>query len=333
MISLAIQLEAYDVSLSNLSQSLSLSALPINTLKKDDVLLGFLAAAVNPADYNMIQGKYLQQPTLPFTLGNEGVFEVLECGEGVVDLQKGDRVILPFKDELSWQGGWCSHCVVSADYVVKIPDTLPLDLAAMATVNPLTAFLLLTKFETLSDSDWLIQNAANSNLGRWIACFASQLNLNCVNVIRSEEAKSTLPSFMQKTALLYHERLHKTIKNDFVEMRLALNGVGGDQAKSLAKTLAPYGTMVTYGAMAKQPVTLGNALLIYQNIKLTGFNRSRYVAESYFQDVKRVYEQVFAMMMNVDLADFPVAASFPLRDFQKALAGLDGVGKVMFLAD
>ena len=37
--------------------------------------------------------------------------------------------------------------------------------------------------------------------------------------------------------------------------------------------------MVTYGAMAREPITLGNALFIYKNLALTGFNRTRWVGE------------------------------------------------------
>ncbi len=54
-------------------------------------------------------------------------------------------------------------------------------------------------------------------------------------------------------------------------IRLALNAVGGESALRMAKTLAPDATMVTYGAMSLQPLTIPNGLLIFKNLNFTGF--------------------------------------------------------------
>jgi len=52
---------------------------------------------------------------------------------------------------------------------------------------------------------------------------------------------------------------------------LALNAVGGDSAVQLAKTLAAEATMVTYGAMSLQPLKIPNGMLIFKNLRFTGF--------------------------------------------------------------
>lgn len=57
------------------------------------VLVKFLAAPINPADINMIEGVYSILPELPAVGGNEGVAEVLATGPGVSTLKAGDRVI------------------------------------------------------------------------------------------------------------------------------------------------------------------------------------------------------------------------------------------------
>ncbi|MDQ6625317.1 MAG: zinc-binding dehydrogenase, partial [Verrucomicrobiota bacterium] len=54
-------------------------------------------------------------------------------------------------------------------------------------------------------------------------------------------------------------------------IRLALNAVGGESALRLAKTLYSDGVMVTYGAMSLQPVTVPNGMLIFKNLRFTGF--------------------------------------------------------------
>ncbi|KAI1894888.1 hypothetical protein AGOR_G00120400 [Albula goreensis] len=53
--------------------------------------------------------------------------------------------------------------------------------------------------------------------------------------------------------------------------KLALNGVGGKSATELLRHLQAGGTMVTYGGMAKQPVTVPVSALIFKDVKVRGF--------------------------------------------------------------
>ncbi|KTG40061.1 hypothetical protein cypCar_00002503 [Cyprinus carpio] len=57
------------------------------------VRLHMLAAPVNPADMNMIQGSYPVLCPLPAVGGNEGVAEVIEVGSDVTSLRPGDWVM------------------------------------------------------------------------------------------------------------------------------------------------------------------------------------------------------------------------------------------------
>ncbi len=52
-----------------------------------------IAAPINPADINMIQGVYPIGPQLPAVGGNEGVGEVLATGSEVKDLAVKDWVL------------------------------------------------------------------------------------------------------------------------------------------------------------------------------------------------------------------------------------------------
>jgi len=49
-------------------------------LKGSEVLVEMLAAPINPADINMIEGVYAIRPTLPAIAGLEGVAKVLAVG-------------------------------------------------------------------------------------------------------------------------------------------------------------------------------------------------------------------------------------------------------------
>ncbi|GFT45936.1 enoyl-[acyl-carrier-protein] reductase, mitochondrial, partial [Nephila pilipes] len=71
-------------------------------LQSDQVLIKMLAAPINPADINMIQGKYGKKAKLPAIGGNEGVAKVLKIGSSVKDLKVGSWVI-PIAEDGTWR--------------------------------------------------------------------------------------------------------------------------------------------------------------------------------------------------------------------------------------
>ena len=58
---------------------------------------------------------------------------------------------------------------------------------------------------------------------------------------------------------------------DSWELPLALNCVGGPTTTAMAKLLSRDGTLVTYGGMSMQPVSLPSSLFIFRNITSAGF--------------------------------------------------------------
>src|SRR5260370_7178771 len=57
----------------------------------------------------------------------------------------------------------------------------------MMRVNPPTAYLLLTGIMKLPPGSWVIQNGANSGVGRATVAIAKSLGLKTVNVVRRDE--------------------------------------------------------------------------------------------------------------------------------------------------
>ena len=53
--------------------------------------------------------------------------------------------------------------------------------------------------------------------------------------------------------------------------KLALDCVSGDASLAAVKTLAPGGTLVVYGSMSQQPLTIPSSLLIFKDIRVRGF--------------------------------------------------------------
>ena len=234
----------------------------------DEVVVEMRAAPVNPADVNAIEGKYPVRPTLPATPGMEGAGVVVELGRAVRDLRIGDLVILPHDF-----GTWREACAVKAEKLVVAPPGIEPVQAAMLKVNPVTAWRMLHDFVSLGRGDWFIQNAANSAAGRAAIQLARELGYRSVNVVRRRELIAELEGEGADVVLLDDEQLREAVaeKTGRAPIRLALNAVGGESAVRIAKTLTSDATVVTYGAMSLQPLTIPNGLLIFKNLNFTGF--------------------------------------------------------------
>ena len=234
----------------------------------DEVVVKMAAAPINPADLNAIEGKYPIRTTLPATPGMEGAGVVVQVGSGVQNLAVGTQVILPHG-----LGTWREACAVAAGKLVPIPAGIELIQAAMLKVNPITAWRMLHDFVSLQPGDWLIQNAANSAAGRCVIEIARELRYRTVNIVRRAELVEELRAAGGDVVLVDGENVRDEVAavTQRAPIRLALNAVGGENALRMARTLAPDGTMVTYGAMSVQPMCIPNGMLIFKNLRFTGF--------------------------------------------------------------
>ncbi|XP_068823727.1 enoyl-[acyl-carrier-protein] reductase, mitochondrial isoform X1 [Capricornis sumatraensis] len=239
-----------------------------------DVHVKILAAPINPSDINMIQGNYGLLPQLPAVGGNEGVGQVVAVGSSVTGVKPGDWVI-PANPGL---GTWRTEAVFSEEELITVPSDIPLQCAATLGVNPCTAYRMLVDFERLQPGDSVIQNASNSGVGQAVIQIAAALGLRTINVLRDRPDLQKLTDRLKNLGadhVVTEEGLRKPeMKSFFKDMpqpRLALNCVGGKSSTELLRHLAPGGTMVTYGGMAKQPVIASASQLIFKDLKLRGF--------------------------------------------------------------
>ncbi len=296
-------------------ESLSIQDIATREPAAGEVLIEMLAAPINPADINVIEGKYGDLPDLPATIGNEGVGRVAGLGAGVTGLAAG-QMVLPMGF-----GTWTREMVVPAAGVVALPEGLDPFQAAMLTVNPATAWRILHDFVKLEPGDWIVQNAANSGVGRSAIQLARALGLKTLNVVRRPELIDELKAIGADVVVTEETELRKEVKAlcGGKKPRLAFNAVGGASALNVASSLAPGGTVVTFGAMSKQSLKIPNGLLIFQNISFRGFWLKRWREKAAPSALQETYAALAGHLKDGTLAT-PVHKVFALEQILEAVA-------------
>lgn len=293
---------------------LSLDALEIGDPAPYDVRLEMLVASINPADLNIIEGAYGQLPDLPAVIGNEGVGRVAAVGGAVTSVRVGD-LVAPLDP-----GSWCSARIVPADRVIPLPADIDPQQAAMIVVNPPTAFAMLHDFTALAPGDWVVQNAANSGVGRCVIQIARVLGLRTLNVVRRPELIDELFALGADRVVTEETDLRREGRDLMggAEARLALNAVGGASALNLANALAEGSPHVTYGAMSRQPLKIPNGLLIFRRLRFKGFWLRRWFQEKPAAEQREVFARL-AEMIRTGALRVPLHAVHPLHDIHAAL--------------
>lgn len=292
------------------------------------VLVRLLAAPINPADLNTVEGTYGVKPPLPATPGIEG------CG--VVEISNspnfaaGDRVIF-----LRRSSTWASHTVIPAETLFKLPPGIDPLQAAMLKVNPATAWQLLHGFGTLKPGDWIVQNVGNSAVGRCVIQLARDLGIRTISFVRRAELFDELSQLGADQVFVDDDAGLAAAKEVLggANAALAFNAVGGDSALRLMKLLRECGSHITYGAMGRKPVTIPNGLLIFRGIEIRGLWVTRWIENAPPEELHEVYTHLAARVAEGKILQ-PVDSTYPLEQFQDALARLESPersGKVLFV--
>lgn len=294
--------------------------------KPGEVLVRLLAAPINPADLNTVEGTYGEKLTLPAVPGIEGCGEVeVSAAEGFAE---GDRVMF-----LRRAATWATHTTVPADGLFKLPAGIDPIQAAMLKVNPATAWRLLHGFETLREGDWVVQNAGNSAVSTCVIQLARDLGIRTISFVRRSELFDQLRDLGADHVFLDTDEGQASAKDVLGGSKavLAFNSVGGESATRLMKLLRVSGTHITYGAMGRKPVIASNGLLIFRDIRVRGLWVSRWGETAEREEIDSVYEDLAARVAAGKLLQ-AVDRTFSLEEVGDALARLeapDRSGKVL----
>src|ERR1700753_3260305 len=153
-----------------------------NTPSANEALVRMEYAPIASSDLLLANGVYLLKPKLPSVIGGEGAGIVEAIGPGVTNVKVGDRVTIPFGTFT-----WAQKVLAPADGLFVVPPSIDAKTASMLNINPTTAVLLLDGFVKLKPKDWIVLNAANSQIARCLIAVAKSRGLSVIGIVRRSE--------------------------------------------------------------------------------------------------------------------------------------------------
>lgn len=279
-----------------------------------EVVFDVLAFPINPADVSMCKGNYRLRPTLPATPGAECIGRVTAVGAEVSGITPGDLVVNLQREN------WAQKRRVKADDLLPVPANVDVRQGAMLRINPATALLLLSDVVALKPGDWVIQNVANSAVGRLVIRLAKARGLKTMNVVRRESLFTELQALGADACAVDGPDLPAMVKEKTVgaPIRLGLDAVSGRATARLSSCLGEGGVVCNYGSMTGEDPVMSRASLSGNGQSLVGFILGRALATRTLAQVRALYANLGEQVARGTLSA-PVEKVYPIEEIKAAL--------------
>lgn len=288
---------------------------------RHEVVVKMLLAPVNWSDFLFIGGRYPEPrvPRLPGQIaGITGVGVVVEGGAAT-------RIAPGTVVSFSHPGSWADFTSVPEAALIPVPKGLPLHIAAQIG-NPLTAWDLL-RMANLGPGGTIVLTAAYANVARCVAQLAARSGLRVIGTARRLSPEGR-PAGYDAVLELSDEGLEAPGQADAVLDRVmtATGGrapdvivdcVGGPALGLLARSLAPYGKIITYGTLTGGDLGLNNPLIMSKFLSLQAYGY-RYFSTMPAADAHH-HRQALAALTEQPFSLPPPADLHGLDDFRLAI--------------
>ena len=150
----------------------------------------------------------------------------------------------------------------------------------MLRINPPTALLLLSDIVALKPGDWIIQNVANSAVGRLVIRLARARGVRTMNVVRRESLFAELRALGADACVVDGPELAETVKAQTggAPIRLGLDAVSGRATARLSSCVGEGGVVCNYGSMSGEDPVMARSALTGSGQTLVGFILGRGLA-------------------------------------------------------
>lgn len=293
-----------------------------------EVLLAQRAIGLNFIDIYQREGIYPN--ALPLVLGNEASGDVLAVGPGVEEFRPGDRVAYG-----TALGAYAEQRIVAAKHLVKLPDAIDYDTAAVMMLKGMTAQYLVRRTHRVGPEDVVLVQAAAGGVGLILCQWAKALGATVIGTAGSPEKAELARRHGADHVILYRtEDVAARVKEitGGEKCTVVYDSVGQATFEGSLDSLRPLGLLASFGAASGQ-IAAFNILTLAQKGSLFLTRPSLFTYAAKRQDLVAMAQDV-AEAITSGAVRIDVHSRVPLRntaDAHRALEARDTVGSTVLM--
>lgn len=221
-------------------------------------------------DFLIAAGKYQVKPEVPFIPGSEIAGVVTEVAADVDAIRIGDRVI-----SLHWTmtGGLAEDVVLPVSTMVRVPQSVPLAIAAGMSVNYATAYYALVQRGALRPGENILVLGAAGGVGLAAVELSKALG---ARVIAAASTTRKLELARRHGADEGFNYCTQSIKTEVMRctggrgVDMIIDPVGGAYSEQALRAMAPGGRLLVVGFAAGEVPKIALNLTLLKNCAIVG---------------------------------------------------------------
>jgi len=224
-------------------------SLQVGAPGRGEVRVRHAAVGLNFADTYFRSGLY--PAALPAGMGVEAAGVVEAVGPGVTDFVPGDRVTYTG----SPLGAYSTERVMSAEHLIKLPETIRFDTAAAMTMRGLTSAYLLRRIAQVHEGDTVLLHAAAGGVGLIFTQWARLLGITVIGTVSTDaKAEVARAHGCEHTIVYTREDVATRVREltDGVGVPVVYDSIGRTTYQSSIDSLARRGLLVCFGTASGQ---------------------------------------------------------------------------------
>lgn len=284
-------------------------------------------AALNPADYFLIQGKYPRPGTPPFSVGRDGC-GIVEHSAG--RFEKGDRVVVLRSDiGVTRDGTLAEFVTIPEESLAPAPAGWSPEESAAAPLVHLTAWRALVLQGEVDATKTVLVTGASGGVGTAAVQQAKALGARVVALSRSDTKRQALRDLGADIVLDsaidgLADRVKDALEGGRVD--IVVENLAGPYLKSSLDVLAERGRILIVGLLAGLKSEFVVGTLIFKQARIEGVQVGAYRPEEAQESWTNLVEKLEQASMR------PVVDKiFPMAETLDAFEYLQGgpLGKVL----
>jgi NADPH:quinone reductase-like Zn-dependent oxidoreductase len=186
---------------------------------------------------------------------------------------------------------------------------------------------LLSRRGLLKPGDWIVLNAANSQVARCLIAVAKSRDLKVAGIVRRSELIPELETLGVDFVGVESPEVSKQIQNATggMPISLGLDAVGGPAAATIARALSSGAHFVSYAWLSGSPIHLPQGDLIGKRLNIQGFWM---YYEEFLPNIRAALTEATQVVASGRLS-LPITATYKPSQIKGAIEHYQRGGKVL----